>query len=238
MATAAPPLPFSSLYGDATHWANPTPAFATLAFNFGANAGEGASLSMVCCAGLAQASTLSPLVVAFVSNAECDTCCSEYCSALVTRHGGAPSVPCVPLRTPPWRGSSCQQHMWLPCDGVVACGGRVLGFVIGQPTRKLHFVELLQHLCPCSLRQNSCRAHGHLPFGKLVVSSLHEPGWRSYGSQHWPDAFHHSHAHGKGYIPRQSGGGLPTCAYRVGRTLPDHCCVRSPMASLRSGPPS
>jgi hypothetical protein len=73
MAAAATPSTFSSLYGDATRWVNLTPSFATLATNFGADAGASASLSMVCRAGLARASTLSPLVVAFVSNAECNT---------------------------------------------------------------------------------------------------------------------------------------------------------------------
>jgi hypothetical protein len=73
MTAAAPPLTFSSLYGDTTRWTNPTPDYAALAHSFGTNAGIGASLSMVCHAGLSQAFTLSPLVVAFVSNVECDT---------------------------------------------------------------------------------------------------------------------------------------------------------------------
>jgi hypothetical protein len=73
MAAAAPPSTLSSLYGDATRWANPTPDYATLATSFGATLGVNASLSTICREGLSQASTLSPLVVTFVSTGECDT---------------------------------------------------------------------------------------------------------------------------------------------------------------------
>jgi hypothetical protein len=73
MAAAAPPSTFSSLYGDAVRWANPTPDYATLAASFGADLGANASISTVCRDGLAQASTLSPLVVAFVSTGESNT---------------------------------------------------------------------------------------------------------------------------------------------------------------------
>jgi hypothetical protein len=72
MAAAAPPSTFSSLYGDAPRWANPTPDYATLAASFGTSLGAGASTLTVCCA-LSQASTLSPLLVAFVSDGEPDT---------------------------------------------------------------------------------------------------------------------------------------------------------------------
>jgi hypothetical protein len=73
MAAAVPLSTFSGLYGDASLWANPTPDYATLAANFGAVQGAVPSVSTACREGLSQASSLSPLVVAFVSAGECDT---------------------------------------------------------------------------------------------------------------------------------------------------------------------
>jgi hypothetical protein len=52
--------------------------------NFGADAGAGASLSTVCRVALTQASTLSPLVVAFIFfNAECDKICVAHSLFLI-----------------------------------------------------------------------------------------------------------------------------------------------------------
>jgi hypothetical protein len=61
---------FSTLYRDAAKWENPTPDYETLANSFGATAT--AVTAPVCRDGLVQLSTRSPIVIAFVSEDECD----------------------------------------------------------------------------------------------------------------------------------------------------------------------
>lgn len=67
---AANPL-FSDLYGDASKWETPAPSYQLLTDTFG---GEGAAPSTadVCSSGLVHAAARSPIILAFVTDADCD----------------------------------------------------------------------------------------------------------------------------------------------------------------------
>jgi hypothetical protein len=70
---AAVPPAFSQIYGDPALWASPSPDYNLLTARFGPGVAPAAATTAADCrTGLAQTCALSPVVVAFVADAECD----------------------------------------------------------------------------------------------------------------------------------------------------------------------
>jgi hypothetical protein len=72
-AAAVPHTLFSALYGDGSYWELPTPDYVSLSKWFGAgSAANIAATPNECHNGLAGTAARSPMVVAFVTDADCD----------------------------------------------------------------------------------------------------------------------------------------------------------------------